>query len=414
MVREYVNRAIDIVIDVAAEQGIKYRRGDFVVLELDENNYSGINTVRLIGGAGSLSGITVSLVYDFPRAGKKLKAGKDKFLPYKYCRVKQEEILFTFCLEDLERFKAGMESGQGEVMGVAREVQALFAGERGIAEEQALSACVMAQEILIKWFDLVWFENFANELESVIVDTGSRKKWQFNLSLIVAKGFFCKQSVSKRNEIIFWGCSCNALVARIVFFYLFKIGDYLAMQYVRSFREKGIRDTSRLYNGFCDSFCTRLEAELEKRHCIMAPPILQEVLSAPEAYSDDSSKDDSSEDCGNAAEAEILSRLAEAAAISGVDLTYMQKVFFLRLLDYAEKYGESIQGGLAVYLSVADLSKTLDVPARTVSYSLKSLTSCGALSRTGGEQSFPRNPSVTIINRQIYERKKENESDDRY
>ena len=65
MVREYVNRAIDIVIDVAAEQGIKYRRGDFVVLELDENNYSGINTVRLIGGAGSLSGITVSLVYDF-------------------------------------------------------------------------------------------------------------------------------------------------------------------------------------------------------------------------------------------------------------------------------------------------------------------------------------------------------------
>lgn len=107
-----------------------------------------------------------------------------------------------------------------------------------------------------------------------------------------------------------------------------------------------------------------------------------------------------------AAENEILSCLTKEAGRKGVVLTYAHKLFFLRLLDYAEKTGEHTENGLSVTLSVQGLSEALKVPLRTTIQSLNRLTACGALVRTEGEKTFPRSPANTVICKNFYEKER--------
>jgi len=86
-------------------------------------------------------------------------------------------------------------------------------------------------------------------------------------------------------------------------------------------------------------------------------------------------------------EAEIVKRLTEAAAAAGCKLTYSHKMFFLRLLDFAEQDSQ----GYYVQRTVSDIAKVCRLAERTVSDSLKQLAAAGAVrTETRGKPSLRR------------------------
>ena len=103
--REYAWSAVDIVIDLAKESGIKYRRGDFelieglvdIITETEKGLVRGRNLV-----AHSLLGIVVALQYDFQRTRKKLKESKNKFGQYTCCTVGWKGLFFKFSYHELD------------------------------------------------------------------------------------------------------------------------------------------------------------------------------------------------------------------------------------------------------------------------------------------------------------------------
>jgi len=103
-----------------------------------------------------------------------------------------------------------------------------------------------------------------------------------------------------------------------------------------------------------------------------------------------------------ASEKEIFSRLARAAEAEGIVLTYTNKLFFLRLLNFAEQAEYDEDGELTVDLSVQGLSEALRIPLRTSIQSLSRLTACGALCRIEGKKTFPRSSTITTINKIYY------------
>ena len=105
-----------------------------------------------------------------------------------------------------------------------------------------------------------------------------------------------------------------------------------------------------------------------------------------------------------ATENEILVCLNRIATGQGVVLTHAHKLFFLRLLECADKYGQQSLYGLSVTLSVQELSVQLAIPLRTATQSLNRLVSCGALERQDGEKTFPRSATITTIPKNIYEK----------
>ncbi|BAL01905.1 hypothetical protein OBV_p-00500 (plasmid) [Oscillibacter valericigenes Sjm18-20] len=98
----------------------------------------------------------------------------------------------------------------------------------------------------------------------------------------------------------------------------------------------------------------------------------------------------------------ILSRLTSAAKEHNVVLTFTHKKFFLRLLNVADSNGYDADGNLFVEASVQELSKLLNIPARTTMQSITRLVECGALRRIAGVKTFPRSPTETVILKQFY------------
>lgn len=100
---------------------------------------------------------------------------------------------------------------------------------------------------------------------------------------------------------------------------------------------------------------------------------------------------------------EIMECLQAAAKDKGVNLTYANELFFLRLLEYGQAEGENCQKGIKVVLSVGDMSDRLSISKRTVISSLHNLSICGAIFRHKEKNTFPRSKSITIINKLFYE-----------
>ena len=113
-----------------------------------------------------------------------------------------------------------------------------------------------------------------------------------------------------------------------------------------------------------------------------------------------------------ATEYEVLVRLNHIATKKKVALTYAHKLFFLKLLKYAEKLGEISSDELSVSLAVQELSEVLDVPLRTTIQSLNRLVSCGALERRVKKKTFPRSVTVTVIPKIMYDKEKDYETND--
>lgn len=107
-----------------------------------------------------------------------------------------------------------------------------------------------------------------------------------------------------------------------------------------------------------------------------------------------------------ATDLEIMERLQAKALSCGTHLTYTQKLFFLRLLSYADSQDNSLcPDGLCVSLSVNEMVSTLNVTKRMVIQSLRILSDCGILLRyKGATNTFPPVASITVLKREFYER----------
>lgn len=103
--RQYMWAAVDMAIDLAARNGIKYRRGDFELVEetVDIVTESEHNLVRGKNiAAHSLLGIVVALRYDFKRTGRKLRDRKLSFGQYVCCTIGRRGLYFKFSHHELK------------------------------------------------------------------------------------------------------------------------------------------------------------------------------------------------------------------------------------------------------------------------------------------------------------------------
>lgn len=105
----------------------------------------------------------------------------------------------------------------------------------------------------------------------------------------------------------------------------------------------------------------------------------------------------------NKTENEIIGLLQAAANEKGINLTYTHKLFFIKLLGYAQKYGEHCPEGIMVRVSGQDLAKYLSISRRMVAQSLNAFVSCDVILRREGEKTFPRSTNATIIRKEYYE-----------
>lgn len=110
---------------------------------------------------------------------------------------------------------------------------------------------------------------------------------------------------------------------------------------------------------------------------------------------------------------EIMELLQHTAENCGIRLTYMQKIFYIRLLAYALKHGEVCPEGLKISLSVNEMSVCLSLSKRMVIKCLRLLVDCGVILRyssldsatTSKQNTFPAK-CITVLKREFYERSK--------
>lgn len=297
--KEYAYAAIDIVIDLAAEQGIKYRRGDFKIEGIDKAKNYGLNSVSFIGGINKPTGISVRLWYDFARTGKKLKAVKDGFYSYKYCRVQELGVSFNFSLNEIEiRSAKETTADQSKIEEVIRKVQKLLAladQSRNPSEAEAIAASMQAQKLLAKYnleIADITGEEKKEEIEQVIADVGTGNKWKYTLANAIADSYCCKCYYHGAEMIVFYGYQSDVLIARRVFMYLFKVGNSLATKYVKARRDNGEYRTQGLYNSFCSGFCAGVRSELQKNCTALMLVTPQVVIESFDKYSESFKKVD--------------------------------------------------------------------------------------------------------------------------
>lgn len=291
-VKEYALAAIDMVITIALEQNIKYRRGDFCI-QGEERKMGDFNNVMYIGSSKNPTGITITLNYNFERCGKKIKAVKDEFYAYKYCRVTNIGIIFAFSINEIiiqSTREEKIEKNKIDV--VIRKVQKLLAladKNKNPSEAEAISASMQAQKLLAKYnIDIanITGEQKDEPIEQVIADVGVGKKWKYALANIVAESYCCECFYCGVEMIVFYGFSSDVLIARRVFMYLFKVGNTLANKYVRRKRENEELSTNGLYNSFCSGFCNGVEQELKKNCTALMLVTPKKVVESFEKFSE--------------------------------------------------------------------------------------------------------------------------------
>lgn len=284
--QEYKEIAIRKVIELTREQGVKFRRADFVSYETAscDNNY--------VFEIGDGKGIMVACLYAFSRCGKALKTKRNAFLNYANTRIMDTGVFFTFSLSelDIEELRED-DADQNKIEEVMRKVEKLLAladTSRNPSEQEAISASMQAQKLLAKYnldAAMVTGQEKKEDVEQVIADIGAGKKWRYTLAQTVANSYCCKCFYSG-NAVVFYGYKSDSLIARRVFVYLFEVGNRLANSCVREYREIGKR-TENVYNSFCIGFVSGVDSELS-RHCkALMLVVPQEVSESYKAFSAD-------------------------------------------------------------------------------------------------------------------------------
>jgi hypothetical protein len=290
-IKEYVWTAVDCVIDLAAENGLKYRRLDFNTMGVNngvESWKSGNNLVGLVGDNQNPQSVFVLLYYAFPRCGKRLKSARENFYNYANARVKEDGVFFSFTLNELEIKAAGSadasEDRIEQIIGKVQKLLALADESKNNSEAEAVAASMMAQKLLAKYnIDIAQVTGAEKdeEIEQIVADMGTGNKWKYTLSEVVARSYCCKHFYYGSEAVVFYGYKSDALIARRVFMYLFGVGKRLAGAYVKRARENG-EDTTGVYNSFCIGFVSGINAELSK-NCkalaLIVPPKVADSFS---------------------------------------------------------------------------------------------------------------------------------------
>lgn len=140
----------------------------------------------------------------------------------------------------------------------------------------------IAKERFLNYFNA----RLEEEVEQSIADVGIGKKWKFILAEAVANNFACKHFFVGREQIVFYGYKADIVSARRVFVYLFRVGDRLANQYAKEYRNKhGVADG--IYNSFCRGFVAGVKKELDKQCTALAIVVQPKVQESWEAFSKD-------------------------------------------------------------------------------------------------------------------------------
>jgi len=279
---KYLNLAIDTVIGYAAEQGIKYRRGDFIRSE--NEFYLPQNIATFCEGK-----FIVILKFDFERCGNRIRTYKDMFLNYINARVHKDGIFFSFSTSELDLIdiKNGTETGAGNIDNekiekIIQRISKLFELanlEKNPSEAEAIAAIMKAQELLAKYnLDVtdVTGETKKEDIEKAIADIGTGNKWKYALADTVGRSYCCRTYYLGAEQIIFYGYKSDVIIARRVFVYLFNVGKKLANYFVKEYRQRN-GSADGIYNSFCAGFIRGVDNELSRNCTALMLVVPQEV-----------------------------------------------------------------------------------------------------------------------------------------
>ena len=290
---EYADAAVQWVIDLAADFGLKYRYFDFgsPMKELPELHRNSLakNTVTLIGGS-TPKGVRVVLSTDCPRMGKRVKEVKDNFLNFAFCRVIPSGYLagvnFFLSFNEVEIHVAGdVKPDEDKVDSIIKKVQKLLAladPSRNPSEEEALAASMQAQKLLAKYnLDIAAITGKEKEekIQQTVADVGTGKKWKYNLADVIARSYCCKAYYVGSDQIVFYGYQSDTVIARRVFMYLFNVGNRLGERYVKDYKAERGYVTANLFNTYVTGFTDGIDAELSSQCralALIVPPKVEE------------------------------------------------------------------------------------------------------------------------------------------
>lgn len=227
---------------------------------------------------------------------KQLKRASDNFLNYVNARVMPQGVMFIFTFRELERIEleytkiTGTEEDKIEkVIRKISKMLALSDLEHNPEEKEAISVSMAVQKLLAKYnLSLADIKGHRpeEEIEQVIADVSISRKWKYGLADVVAENYACKCFYCGADEIVFFGYKADILIARRVFIYLIKVGNRLANQYVKRYKEKN-GESDNVYNSFVSGFIDGVRKELEKQCTALALVVQPEVTNAYDAFTAD-------------------------------------------------------------------------------------------------------------------------------
>lgn len=290
---ELIKTAVKTVIQYAEEQGVKLRRIDFKESKWIFVPDGAINYYTLPFGKDEEVN-TVCVKISYHGRWEKLKIAKERFLNYFNARLEENCLSFSFTAKELEIIAVGRVEGSNDekIETIIKKINKLLAlsdTDKNNSEQEAISASLKVQKLLAKYnlsLADVTGERQEEEVEQSIADVGIGKKWKFILAEAVANNFACKHFFVGREQIVFYGYKADIVSARRVFVYLFRVGDRLANQYAKEYRNKhGVADG--IYNSFCRGFVAGVKKELDKQCTALAIVVQPKVQESWEAFSKD-------------------------------------------------------------------------------------------------------------------------------
>ena len=289
--QEYKRLAVDTVISYAREQGVKLRHSDF---SLDGIGMGNGNVVDFYHWGESELDTVLVLISKEGRWAAQLKKA-DGFLNYVNARVTKEGVMFSFTTKELDLLRMKDDSDTGKdvdmekIISKITKLLALSDLEKNPSEAEAISASLAAQRLLAKYnlsmVDVTGERDPAEEIEQVIADVGTGKKWKYSLANAVANNYACKTFSQGSDKLVFYGYKADILIARRVYIYLFKVGNRIASQYVKKYRETICYDAKGIYNSFVSGFVNGVKKELEKQCTALALIVQPEVQESWDIFS---------------------------------------------------------------------------------------------------------------------------------
>jgi len=242
--------------------------------------------------AGKPTKVKVKVAYA-GRWERQLKIAKERFLNYFNARLEENHLSFLFTANELEIISVKKNADgrpDDKIENVIKRINKLLAlsdQSRNNSEQEAIAASLQIQKLLAKYnlsLADVTGERPEEDVEESIADVGTGKKWKYSLATAVADNFACKSYFLGHEQIVFYGYKADIIAARRVFVYLFKVGDKLANQYAKRYREEhGYADG--IYNSFCKGFVAGVKKELDKQCTALAIVVQPKVQESWKVFS---------------------------------------------------------------------------------------------------------------------------------